>query len=660
MRNERETAGGADDLPKAANTGSEGLRFLVDGGRLAEVDGFVELAVDGSLVGYSRSLLDVYGVGGAERERLAQIGDGVAHQRALTAMILRRVADPPERPGGAQRPGPSPSETTFEDVPLLDGRLVERYGVPLRRTDGTVAGRLFVVRDVTARRRAEQELRARAGQQEAMADLGARALRETELGVFLPAAVQRAAAALDPGSEVHLLAADAHGCLALRAFSGAGGGPTSDHVGARLEAGGPLLPAGALRAQVQGRAGPYGVLCAHRVDGRAHTYDELHFVETVANILSAALGRHEAERALAEREREVRAVFDHSLDGLVTFDDQALLVGANVAARRLLGPDAADDRGAWDGFEAALRRSWSTLRTTGRTGGELEVRLPGQSARQLEWSAIAWILPGRHLAVLRDVTEARLVQGRLALHERLASIGTLAGGMAHELNNPLAGLFADLSFVTEQITPLLPPGGEGGEVAAALRDARAAAERMRDIVRDLQTFARGEGGALEAVDARKVVESSLSRAWSEIQPRARLVRDLAEVPPVRAPEARLAQVVLKLLVNAAQSLPAGDPSRNEIRVSTQMTPAGRVCIEVADTGSGIAPEHLPHIFDPFFTTRPLGAGTGLGLPVCLGLVQALGGTLEVESELGRGSTFRVLLPAAEAAHVAAGAVHSTG
>jgi signal transduction histidine kinase len=622
---------------------AEGLRFLVDGGRLAEVDGFVELALDGSLVGYSRSLLEVYGVGAGERERLAGIGEAGAHQRALAAVIAGRVADPPARPL-PREPAPSPGETTFEDVPLVDGRVVERYGVPLRRTDGSVAGRLFVVRDVTARRRADAEQRARARQQEAVADLGARALRETDLRSFLDSAVRRAADVFQPGSEVHLLTADASGRLGVRASSAGDRGAPCDLLGARLEPGDP--PAGTgppLRVPVSGRTRSPGLLCVHLAEGRWPTRDEAHLAETVAHILSAALGRHEAERALAEREREARAVFDHSQDALVTFDDLGQVVASNPAARRLLAPGASADRGAWKSFESELRLSWGTLRTTGRTGGELEVRLPGHPVRQLEWSAIAWILPGRHLAVLRDVTEARRVQGRLALSERLASVGRLAGGVAHELNNPLAGLFANLAFVAEQLGHL-PAGDEAGEVSAALRDASAAAERMRDVIRDLQLFSRGEVGALGTVDARSVVESSLAKAGSAIRHRARLVRDLAPVPPVRAPEARLGQVVLRLILNAAQSIPEGDAARNEIRVSTRPSGA-RVCIEVADTGCGISPENLTRIFDPFFTTRPVGSGTGLGLPVCLGIVQALGGTIEVESDPGRGSTFRVLLPA---------------
>jgi signal transduction histidine kinase len=627
----------ASDSPSRA----EGLRFLVDGGGLAEVDGFVELGVDGSLVGYSRSLLEVYGVSDEEREELAGIGDALAHQRALTAIISRRVADPPAGPA-PHRPAQPASETTFEDVPLLGGRVVERYGVPLRRADGAIAGRLFVVRDVTARRRAEQELRTRAIQHEAMAELGARALVETDLDALLPAAVRRAATALGAGCEVHLLAADAGGRLATRAASDDGPG-RCDLVVERPEA---AAAGPALRVPVRGRSGPWGVLCAHWPGAHEPTRDEAHFLETLASFFSAAVARHAAERALAEREREARAVFEHALDALVTLDDDARVAGANPAARRLLSPGPNGDRSAWDAFEAEILRRWSTLRTAGRTGGELEVRTAGGSRRQIEWSAIAWILPGRHLAVLRDVTESRLAQARIAHDERLASIGTLAGGIAHEINNPLAGLFASLSFVAEQVAPLLPPGDDGREVAEAIEDGRTAAERMRDVIRDLQVFSGLDDGALAAVDVVGVVDSALRVAEGELRRRARVVRDLAEVPRVRASEGRLAQVVLKLLVNAAQAIAAGAPDENEIRVSSSLDPGGRVSIEVADTGCGIAPEHLSRIFDPFFTTRPVGAGAGLGLPVCLGVVRSLRGTIEVESEVGRGTTFRVLLPAA--------------
>jgi CheY-like chemotaxis protein len=148
------------------------------------------------------------------------------------------------------------------------------------------------------------------------------------------------------------------------------------------------------------------------------------------------------------------------------------------------------------------------------------------------------------------------------------------------------------------------------------------------------------------VDLRRVLKSSINLASSQIRHRARLQTDLSPAPTVRANERRLSQVFVNLLVNAAQAIPDGSAQRNEIRIALHTDEAGRAVVEVRDTGTGIAPEHLPRLFDPFFTTKPVGEGTGLGLAICHGIVSSLGGELSVESQLGLGSTFRVTLPAA--------------
>jgi signal transduction histidine kinase len=242
-----------------------------------------------------------------------------------------------------------------------------------------------------------------------------------------------------------------------------------------------------------------------------------------------------------------------------------------------------------------------------------------------------------------------------ALADRLTAVTALAAGVAHELNNPLAYVSANVAFLAEKASrivdimagaPRTPEDLElAGQLAEALREARTGAERMRDIVRDLKTFAQME---LEdhprPVDLRHVVDSCLDVAWPQIRNRAQLVRDLSPVAPVLASEARLSQILLSLIINAAQSIRDGHPKDHAVRVATRTLADGRVMVEVCDTGVGIAPEHLPRIFDPFFTTREPGTGTGLGLSICHAVVTALGGEIEVESTLGKGSVFRVLLP----------------
>jgi signal transduction histidine kinase len=273
-------------------------------------------------------------------------------------------------------------------------------------------------------------------------------------------------------------------------------------------------------------------------------------------------------------------------------------------------------------------------------------------------------------AIDRELRDASLraervkLQEQLLISDRMASVGTLAAGVAHEINNPLAALMANLEFAAQEVSsleheltahagnglqPVLPTAtvtGHLAEIAEPLRDARESAERMRQIVRDLKVFSRPDEEKKGPVDIRRVVESSLRMAWNEIRHRAQLRKDYGEVPPVQGNEARLGQVFLNLIVNAAQALPEGRADKNEIRVVTRSDGRGQVMVEVHDTGCGIPPTILPRIFDPFFTTKDVGVGTGLGLAICHRIVTGLGGSISVESEVGKGTTFRTILPAA--------------
>jgi PAS domain S-box-containing protein len=257
-----------------------------------------------------------------------------------------------------------------------------------------------------------------------------------------------------------------------------------------------------------------------------------------------------------------------------------------------------------------------------------------------------------------DITERKQMQARLLLADRMASVGTLAAGVAHEINNPLAYVLANLGYAHEEMVRLLErgpvepadgvlPANPLKPVCAALGEALHGADRVRTIVGDLKTFSREAQDPLRAVDVKKVLDSTLNLAAGEIRHRARLVKEYGDVPPVRGNDSRLGQVFLNLLVNAAQAIPCdGEADHHEIRVTTRLAAPGRVAVEVSDTGAGIAPELLGRIFDPFFTTKPPGVGTGLGLSICHNLITAMGGELHVHSDLGRGSTFQVLLPTA--------------
>jgi signal transduction histidine kinase len=245
--------------------------------------------------------------------------------------------------------------------------------------------------------------------------------------------------------------------------------------------------------------------------------------------------------------------------------------------------------------------------------------------------------------------EHRELQARLAQTDRLTSLGTLAAGVAHEINNPLAYVLLNLGYVRDELAKLVPDACDERaiEVRRALDHARDGAERIRDIVRGLKTFSRPENETLVPLDVTPVLEATLAMVANEIRHRGKLVKDYCKAPPVVANEARLGQVFLNLVLNAVQALPEGRVDQNEIRVVVRGAEQNeRVIIEVHDNGVGIPPQVRGRIFEPFFTTKPVGIGTGLGLAICHGIVTALGGTLSVESEEGKGSAFRVELPAA--------------
>ncbi|WP_437870042.1 ATP-binding protein [Sorangium sp. So ce363] len=265
-------------------------------------------------------------------------------------------------------------------------------------------------------------------------------------------------------------------------------------------------------------------------------------------------------------------------------------------------------------------------------------------------------------------------QARLVGAGRMASVGTLAAGVAHEINNPLAFVITNVDAAIRRIGSLdrrnsaarggpwarshgdgRAPSSELSDVLSLLEDAREGAERVRLIVRDLHSFSRAEEDRRGPVDPRRVLDSCVHMAMNEIRHRARVVRSFQEVPPVQANEPRLAQAFLNLIVNAAQAIPEGLAEQNEIELSTRCDAEGSVVVEVRDTGAGIVPESLERIFEPFYTSKEAGEGLGLGLAICHSIVTALGGRIEVDSRPGKGSTFRLVLPAATAGEAPASA-----
>jgi signal transduction histidine kinase len=259
------------------------------------------------------------------------------------------------------------------------------------------------------------------------------------------------------------------------------------------------------------------------------------------------------------------------------------------------------------------------------------------------------------LLVTEDVTERRALQAKLAVSARLAAMGTLVAGVAHEINNPLTGQLAEQGLALEELQELARHlDGDGpldrgdlrrrvGDVMDSLRDAQAGGQRIAAIVRDLSLFGRPDPRRTR-VRLLDVVEDALRWVPASIQGSATIQVENGDAPDVVVSSGQIAQVVVNLVTNGAKASPPG--RRGVVRVRLSRGAGGTARLEVADVGTGIPPEVMSRIFDPFFTTRTVGQGMGLGLPICHAIVTAHGGTITAESTPGSGATFLVELPAA--------------
>ena len=356
----------------------------------------------------------------------------------------------------------------------------------------------------------------------------------------------------------------------------------------------------------------------------------------------------EKQADLESREAKHRALLEVGFDGIADLQG-GLLVSATegfadvfgLSVEQMLGKPVSDffpsdEAQTLTAVQSELTERLVEVRALRADGREFPVELVAQS--QDYQRGVDRVI------ALRDITDRREVFARMQITDRMAAMGTLAAGVAHEINNPLtfvsgnveralAALEAEEALSKECMLQWLSSAAEG-------------TKRVERIVGDLNTFARdpGEEG-LEPLEIEKVLNSSVSIAFSAIKHRARLVREHEPNVVVLADQTRLSQVLVNLLLNAAQAMPDDATERNEIALRSY-DEDGEVLIEVADNGPGIPAHILPRIFEPFFTTKPVGVGTGLGLSICKNLVERMGGVMEVETS-PEGTLFRLRLHPAE-------------
>ena len=359
------------------------------------------------------------------------------------------------------------------------------------------------------------------------------------------------------------------------------------------------------------------------------------------------------QRRLAEAQRLSR-LFASAPDGIALVRGPSILQ-VNPAGARLLGFDdpqkligvSLADLMLPEEVPMMLRRMKAAAQGAHQGPQVYRVHRKDGSIVSAEVSSIPFEHEGKPalLAFVRDVTERAQLQEQMARAERLAALSTLAGGLAHEVNNPLTAAMLQLDVLEQQLANAL-----GAATPAAvndrIRDLRKTHERIAEVMRDFAAFARAGDEKRQRVDLQQILTAVERMLTPMLAKKGTYTSNIGELPPVDADPGRLEQVFVNLMLNAAQALPEGRPG-NTIELRGATLPDGRACVEIKDNGVGITAENLRRVFDPFFTTKPVGVGTGLGLTVCHNIVSSYGGEIEVDSVSGRGCTMRVLLPAAQ-------------
>jgi PAS domain S-box-containing protein len=364
-----------------------------------------------------------------------------------------------------------------------------------------------------------------------------------------------------------------------------------------------------------------------------------------------ATGNSSAE----QRERQFHMAFLHAADAMLILDNDRRIVEANHAAAALferpVGELVNHTLDELTNEPDRLADAWQELMTRGEATRDHRV-MSSRGARVVDCSYRASVQEGRHLCIARDITDRRLLEDRLAQAEKVESVGRLAGGIAHDFNNLLTAILGYTELLLSNHGPDDPDRPD-------LEEIQKAGQRAASLTQQLLAYSRKQMLMPKEVDLNQAVVNLQGMLGRLIREDISLTYALAPVPAlVKVDPTQLEQVILNLVLNARDAMPAGGSIRLEVaRVkladvdvpSDQITRASEyVRLRVIDNGIGIAPDARPHLFEPFFTTKELGKGTGLGLASVYGIVRQSNGFISVDSEPGRGATFTMHFPAVTA------------
>ncbi|MBX3228579.1 MAG: response regulator [Labilithrix sp.] len=363
----------------------------------------------------------------------------------------------------------------------------------------------------------------------------------------------------------------------------------------------------------------------------------------------------ERVRRLAEI-NELSAALAHAVDAITRVDERGMCVGGNPAIHSLLGYAVGEIEGMpfLDLIHPSDRAHVASALAAARPDElhETEARAIRKDNRLLPLQiSINARAGGRgHFVFVRDLTRKKTEEEKLAASVSVTAIGSFATGLAHEINNPLAVVLANVEeavHVTGELEGKVPEDtlDDFGELRTMLQEAHSASQRVQNIVRDVRVFACPDHRS-GRVDINTITESCCNIVFAEIRHRAKLTKKLNAAVPIIGNEAKLAQLVLNLLVNAAQAMPEGMVTNNEITVETRQQGRGTVVLEISDTGSGIDPAIASKVFDAYFSTKP--RRPGMGLAIARAAVSAHSGELTLSPRPGGGTIAKVALPTVEA------------
>lgn len=560
---------------------------------------------------------------------------------------------------------------------------------PVKSTDGRVLAVALNLEEITKRKQAENLIRRRTEQQAAIARLSQRALGGIGLQALMDEAVQLIAQTLGVEyAKVLELSSDAREFFLRAGVGWKNGvvGKTSVDAGSDSQAGFTLLSDTPVKVEnlgtekrfraprllsdhgvisgmsvvIQGQGVPYGVLGAHSSVRHVFSDDDVRFLQTIANGLSSAIGRKRTEEEIQVAKERYLSLFEQAPDGILILDpDTTLAVEFNETAHRQLGYSREEfSRMRIADYEVdhtprEIEQSVKRALREGQSSFEVRHRSKSGEIRNVLVNSKAVDFKGRRAfqTIWHDITDRRRLEEQFRQAQKMEAIGLLAGGIAHDFNNLLTIIQVNASLLgAEAMDPRA--------VVALAKPIARATERASGLTRQLLVFSRKERLRPHNLDLNEIVSNTVRMLQRILGEDIALRTDYApELPPIHADPGMLEQTLMNLAVNARDAMPTGgrlrittfayESEKKTAKQNPDAHPGKYVCLNVSDTGSGIPPENLPRIFDPFFTTKEIGKGTGLGLATVYGIVEEHGGWIEVESEVGNGTTFRTFFPIAE-------------